>query len=70
MEDVAEAAIDHALRSGAEFADLRMESLLGTIVVVMDGRTKTIIRIAAMPTKVMSLLVVAVVKIFPHNVRM
>jgi TldD protein len=39
---VAEAAIDHALRSGAEFADLRMESFLGTIIVVMDGRTKTI----------------------------
>ncbi len=42
MEDVAEAAIDHALRSGAEFADLRMESFLGTVIVVMDGRTKTI----------------------------
>jgi TldD protein len=42
MEDVAEAAIDHALRNGAEFADLRMESFQGTIIVVMDGRTKTI----------------------------
>lgn len=40
MEDIAQAAIDHAMSLGAEFADLRMESVEGTNIVVMDGRTK------------------------------
>lgn len=40
MEDIAEAAIDHAMRLGADFADLRMESAEGTNIVVMDGRTR------------------------------
>lgn len=40
MEDLAQAAIDHAMRLGAEFVDLRMESATGTNLVVMDGRTK------------------------------
>jgi TldD protein len=42
MEDVAELAIEHSLAKGAEFADVRVESFQGTIIVVMDGRTKTI----------------------------
>lgn len=42
MEDLAEATIEHALKLGAEFADLRMESATGTNIVVMDGRTKTL----------------------------
>jgi TldD protein len=40
MEDLAEATIDNALKLGAEFADLRMESAIGTNIVVMDGKTK------------------------------
>jgi TldD protein len=42
MEDLAETTIDHALKLGAEFADLRTESATGTNIVVMDGRTKTL----------------------------
>jgi TldD protein len=42
MEDLAEATIEHALRLGAEFSDLRMESSIGTNIVVMDGKTKTL----------------------------
>jgi len=42
LEDLAEAAIAHAVRLGAEFADLRMESAVGTNIVVMDGRTKSL----------------------------
>lgn len=42
MEDVAELAIEHALEKGAEFSDVRIESFNGTVIVVMDGRTKTI----------------------------
>ena len=42
MEDLAESAIAHAVRLGAEFADLRMESTIGTNIVVMDGRTKSL----------------------------
>ncbi len=42
MEDIARAAIDHALKLGAEFADLRIESATGTNIVVMDGKTKTL----------------------------
>jgi len=40
MEDLAQVAIDHAMKLGAEFVDLRMESATGTNIVVMDGRTK------------------------------
>ncbi len=43
MEDLAEAAIRHALKLGAEFADLRIESANGTNIVVMDGKTKTLL---------------------------
>ena len=42
MEDIAESVIDRALTLGAEFVDLRMESLSGTSIIVMDGRTKTV----------------------------
>ncbi len=42
MEDLAEATIENALKLGAEFADLRMESAIGTNIVVMDGKTKTL----------------------------
>ncbi len=42
MEDLAESTIQHAVRSGAEFADLRIESITGTNVVVMDGKTKSL----------------------------
>ncbi len=42
MEDVAEAAIGCALGEGAEFVDVRAEAFSGTVIVVMDGRTKTI----------------------------
>src|SRR4030066_608711 len=42
MEDLAEATIENALKLGAEFADLRMESAIGTNLVVMDGKTKTL----------------------------
>ena len=42
MEDLAQAAIKRALKVGAEFADVRIESSTGTNVVVMDGKTKTL----------------------------
>ena len=42
MEDVAELAVERLMGGGAEFADVRVESFSGTIIVVMDGRTKTI----------------------------
>ena len=42
MQDIAQKAIDRALKSGAEFADLRIESASGTNIVVMDGKTKTV----------------------------
>lgn len=42
MQDIAKKAIDRALKSGAEFADLRIESASGTNIVVMDGKTKTV----------------------------
>jgi len=42
LEDLAESAIAHAIKVGAEFADLRMESTIGTNIVVMDGRTKSL----------------------------
>ena len=41
MDDLAEIAIDHACKLGAEFADIRLEHLIGTNIVVMDGKTKT-----------------------------
>jgi TldD protein len=42
VEDLAKQAIDHAQKLGAEFADVRMESAAGIIIVVMDGKTKTL----------------------------
>jgi len=42
LQDIAQKAIDRALKSGAEFADLRIESASGTNIVVMDGKTKTV----------------------------
>jgi TldD protein len=42
LQDIAKKAIDRALKSGAEFADLRIESASGTNIVVMDGKTKTV----------------------------
>lgn len=42
MDDLAEDAVNHALKLGAEFADARLESAIGTNVVVMDGKTKTL----------------------------
>ena len=42
MEDLAEATIEHVLKLGGEFADVRMESAVGTNIIVMDGKTKTL----------------------------
>ena len=42
MEDLAELTIEHALKLGAEFADLRMESTTGTNILIMDGKTRTL----------------------------
>ena len=42
MEDLAQAAINRALKAGAEFADVRIESSTGTSIIVMDGKTKTL----------------------------
>ncbi len=42
MEDLAESTIAHAVKLGAEFSDLRIESSIGTNVVVMDGKTKSL----------------------------
>ena len=42
MEDLAESTIAHAVEMGAEFSDLRIESSIGTNVVVMDGKTKSL----------------------------
>ncbi len=41
MEDLAQLAVDHALKLGAEFADVRIETARGTNIIVMDGRTRT-----------------------------
>ena len=41
MEDLAETTIDYVRKLGAEFADLRLEKEIGTNIVVMDGKTKT-----------------------------
>jgi TldD protein len=41
MQDLAKYSIDHALKSGAEYADVRIENADGTNIVVMDGKTKT-----------------------------
>lgn len=43
MEDLAESAIGHTQKLGAEFADLRLESAVGTNIIVMDGRTKHVV---------------------------
>ncbi len=42
MEDLAEMTIDHVLRLGAEYADLRIESTTGTNVLIMDGKSRTL----------------------------
>lgn len=42
MEDLARAAIERARDLGAEFADLRIESTIGTNIDLMDGRTKSV----------------------------
>ncbi|UCE91613.1 MAG: TldD/PmbA family protein [Methanobacteriota archaeon] len=42
MEDVAEEAVDRCLTLGAEFADIRLESISGVNIIVMDGKTKTV----------------------------
>ena len=42
MEDLARIAVDRARKEGASFADVRIESLTGTNVIVMDGKTKTL----------------------------
>ena len=42
MEDLATKTIDLARRKGAEFADLRMESVTGTNIIVMDGRSRAV----------------------------
>ncbi|HEX9907425.1 MAG TPA: TldD/PmbA family protein [Thermoplasmata archaeon] len=42
MEDLARSAIDRAERLGAEFADIRVESLRGTGILVMDSKTKAL----------------------------
>jgi len=40
LEDLAEAAIDHGRKLGAEYVDIRLEKVAGTNIVVMDGRTR------------------------------
>src|SRR5512136_1237934 len=42
LEDLAEMAIDYAVRMGAEFADLRIETSVGTNLIIMDGKTRTL----------------------------
>jgi TldD protein len=42
MEDLAALAIEHTLKNGAEFADLRMEDSQGTSILFTDGKTKTV----------------------------
>ena len=42
MEDLATAAIEHAAKLGAEFADIRLEQSSGVSLVVMDGKTRTL----------------------------
>ncbi|UCE81229.1 MAG: TldD/PmbA family protein [Methanobacteriota archaeon] len=42
MEDIAEAAIERSQSLGAEFTDLRIESVTGVNIVVMDGKTRTV----------------------------
>lgn len=42
MEDLAESAVEYALKMGAEFADLRIETSVGTDLIIMDGRTRTL----------------------------
>ncbi|MDF1538229.1 MAG: TldD/PmbA family protein [Candidatus Thorarchaeota archaeon] len=40
MEDLAQAAIDAALKTGASFADIRIENTITTIIEITDGVTK------------------------------
>ncbi|HUS56441.1 MAG TPA: TldD/PmbA family protein [Thermoplasmata archaeon] len=42
MEDLAQYTIDCASKLDAEFVDLRIESTIGTSIVVMDGMTRTV----------------------------
>jgi len=42
LEDIAVTAVEHARKLGAEFADIRAEKVTGTNIVVMDGKTKTV----------------------------
>lgn len=41
MDDLAVYAVNHAMKLGAEFADIRVESANGTSITIMDGKTKT-----------------------------
>jgi TldD protein len=45
LEDIAVKAVEHARKLGAEFADIRAEKVTGTNIVVMDGKTKTVMSI-------------------------
>jgi len=40
LEDLAQVAIEHALKLGAEYVDIRLEEVTGTNIIVMDGRTR------------------------------
>ena len=40
MEDVAQAAIEAALKAGASFADVRIENTTTTIIEISNGVTK------------------------------
>ncbi len=42
MEDLAEFTIEHTLKLGAQYADLRIESTAGTNILIMDGKTRTL----------------------------
>lgn len=42
LEELAEFGLEQALKMGAQFADLRIESTTGTNVLVMDGKTRTL----------------------------
>ena len=43
MEDLAELAVDRSIRAGARFADVRVESSVGTNIFTMDGRTRMMV---------------------------
>lgn len=42
MEDLADLTVEHAEKLGAEFVDLRIESTIGTNIVIMDGKSRTL----------------------------